>query len=317
MKKGFNNILKVARPLLTLFEYAVSVLIIAVTAHIVFGSNLQTWIITAISVVLAVSTYAIWYSDGVERGENTAKVFNTTLRFNTYAKKIRELQLQDKQREFCKMKNEQHRLDLIIEKLAEYELNLKDLTSYKEQSQIARESAIRKPKLKVGSLSIGKRLHYTDEEFIKMQHRYTPKQLKVLNWLSTHEIKFEKIVPKDLTKSTWKVKGIKPKNTEAKKLPSKLISKILWGVALGLLTASIAFTRKGAWTMNETIQVVTWAFSISFNIYTSVLTGYKSVTVDRFNYFTEKIELTTEFFGFIGQKVDDIEQELQNQLRQD
>ena len=109
----FKNAMRVARPLLTLLEYAVSVLVISVTAQVVFGNNLQTWIITAISVVLATTTYAIWYSDGVERAEKTAKVYNTTLRYNTYAKKIRELQVTKEQKEFCEKKNEQYAKELM------------------------------------------------------------------------------------------------------------------------------------------------------------------------------------------------------------
>lgn len=309
----FKSILKVVRPLLTIFEYAVSVLIIAVTAQIVFGNNLQTWIITLISIVLSVSTYAIWYSDGVDRGEQTAKVRNTTLRFNVYARKIRELQVQDKQREFCEKKNAQHRKDLIIEKLTEYELSLSDLTTYKEKLQKARVEAKIKPKRYLGGIITIKKVEYP-QDFVDFCKQFDKKQLKVLSVLASKEIKFDKIVPKDLTKSTWKVEGIKPINNESKKLPHNLISKVVWGVALGLITASIAFTKKGEWSMNETIQVVSWAFSISFNIYSSVVAGYKSVVVDRFNYFQEKIELTTEFFGFISQPLSDMESEIQDGL---
>ena len=309
----FKSILKVVRPLLTLFEYAVSVLIIAVTAQIVFGNNLQTWIITLISIVLSVSTYAIWYSDGVDRGEQTAKVYNTTLRFNIYARKIRELQVQEKQREFCEKKNAQHRQDLIIEKLTEYELSVADLVNYKDLLQKARVDAIIKPKWVIFGIKVGKVVQYP-QDFTDYCKKYDKKQLKVMRTLSSKEIKFEKIVPKDLTKSSWKVEGIKPINNEGKKLPHNLISKVVWGVVLGLITASIAFTKKGEWSMNETIQVVSWAFSISFNIYSSVVAGYKSVTIDRFNYYQEKIELTTEFFGFIGQSMETMEQEVQNGL---
>lgn len=312
----FKTILRVVRPLLTLLEFAVSVLIIAVTAQIVFGNKLETYLITIISVVLAVSTYAIWYSDGVDRGEQVPKVYNTALRFNTYARTIAQLQVPEKQREFCEKKNQEHAQDLLIAKLTEQDLSIRDLTSYKEELQKARVDAKIKARLTLGNLHLGEKVVYP-EEFINFCKKYDKKQLKLMHWLSSHTIKFAKLVPKDLTKATYTIKGIKPINTERKQLPIKLAGKVIWGVALGLLTASILFTKKGDWTINETIQVLSWAFSISLNIFTSILAGYRSVTVNRFNYYAEKIELNTEFFGFIGHDLHPIEADIQGRLKED
>ena len=312
----FKTILRVVRPLLTLLEFAVSVLIIAVTAQIVFGDKLETYLITIISIVLAVSTYIVWYSDGVDRGEQVPKVYNTALRFNTYARTIAQLQVPEKQREFCEKKNTEHAQDLLIAKLVEQDLYLSDLTSYKEELQKARVEAKIKPRVALGGLHLGKKVIYP-VEFENFCKRYDKKQLKLLKWLSCHTLKFEKLVPKDLTKATYTIKGIKPINTEMKKLPIRLVGKIIWGVVLGLLTASIIFTSKGDWTINETIQVLSWAFSISLNIFSSVVAGYKSVTVNRFNYYNEKIELNTEFFGFIGQDLHPIEADIQKRLKED
>lgn len=304
----YKNIMKVARPLLTIFEYALSVLIIAVTAQISFGNTLTTWIITAISVVLAVSTYAVWFTDGVDRAERLQSVYNTTLRFNVYARAISNMQVMDKQKEFCDKKNADFALELTISKLTEHELSLKDLETYKENLKKARIEAIIKPKWVLGKLKIGKTTDLGDEwrNYIK---QFSKKQLRLLAYLSEHAIKFDKLEPKDLTKSMSSKTAIKPKNTEHEHLPKTLLSKIIWGVALGLFTASIALMKKGAWTMNETIQVVSWAFSISYNIYASIKAGYKTVSVDRYNYYKDKNELCAEFFGFIGKTVEQIEQD--------
>lgn len=298
--------MKVARPLLTIFEYALSVLIILVTAQVTFGNTLTTWIITAISVVLAVSTYAVWFTDGVERAEKLQSVYNTTLRFNTYARAISNMQVMDQQKEFCKKKNEEYAKELLISKLAEQELSLENLNEYKENIKKARVGAISKPKWVFGKIKIGKQVELGDEwnKYIK---QFSKKQIKLMAYLSEHSIKFQKLTPKDLTKSMKAQKELKPINTEHEHLPKTLVSKIIWGVALGLFTASIGLTRKGAWTMNETIQVVSWAFSISYNIYASIKAGYKTVSVDRYNYFKDKNELCAEFFGYIGKSVEDIE----------
>lgn len=314
----FTSIMKVVRPLLTLLEYAVSVLIIAVTAQVAFGSNLQTYIITAISIFLAVSTYAVWFMDGKERGERTDAVYNTTLRFHTYARAISNKQLMDKQKEFCLKKNEEHRLELIKARLSEYELKLDDLTEFKENLKEARSASIRAPKLKIGSIVL---LYKTEmgEKFALYCKKYTKAQLKVLRRLADRKIKCDTIEPKDLTSSiSTTIKSIKPTNKENKGLPLTLIGKIVWGVLLGIFTMSIVFTRKDHWTINETIQVVVWGFSISYNIYSSIVAGYKSVVIDRFNYYKAKIELCTEFFGFVDISPENIEKEehLQDKLHQ-
>ena len=315
-KERYKTVVKVSRPILTLFEFAISVFLIAATAQITLGNSLKSYLITGISIVLGVTTYLIWYTDGIERGESTTKVFNTSLRFHTYARTITNMQVVEQLKEFCKKKNEDYAKELVLAKLAEYTLSLKELEEYTEKLKNARLEAKTKPRIKIGALCIGKVIDYGDD-FNTYIKQFDKDQLKALNFLSSKTIYFKKLVPKDLTESGKARKGIKPENLEHKDLPFTLISKIVWGIALGVLTAYIVFTRNDAWTTNETIQVLMWAFSISYNVYTSVRAGYKAVTVDRYNYFKDKNELCVDFFGFIGKSVDDIEKEskLQEQLK--
>ena len=74
------------------------------------------------------------------------------------------------------------------------------------------------------------------------------------------------------------------------------------------------FTKKGEWTINETIQVISWAFSISMNIYTSIRSGYKAVTINRYQYYKAKNEICLEYFAFAGKKIEDVEQDLEGQM---
>lgn len=313
----YKNILRVARPILTIFEYAISVLLIAVTAQITLGNSLKSYLITAISIVLGITTYIIWYSDGVDRGEATTSVYNTTLRFHTYARTITNMQVKAKLVEFCNQKNEEFERELILSKLAQFTLSFEELTSYKEKLKEARGKAIIKPKVKIFSLGFGKK-EELGEDFIHFCKQFDKQQLKCLNELASRSIKFDKLEPKDLTEAISGRRRIKPKNEEHKHLPSTLISKIVWGVVLGVFTAYIALSKKDAWTTNETIQVLMWAFSISYNIYTSVRAGYKSVVVDKYNYFKDKNELCADFFGFINKPISEVEAEsnLQAKLKQ-
>ena len=165
MKKQnqFKTALRVARPILTLFEYAISVLLIAVTAQLTFGNSLKSYIITAISIVLAITTYAVWYTDGIERGEATKEVYNTSLKFHTYARAITNLQVLSKLKEYCEKKNKEYEQEVVITKLAEYTLELNDLITYKENLKKARIGAIMRPKWQIGKLSIGHKLDLGEE----------------------------------------------------------------------------------------------------------------------------------------------------------
>lgn len=311
-----KNIARVLRPVLTAIEYAIAVLIVAVSTQIIFGNNLQTWVLTIISIILTVFTLIVWYSDGVDRGEQVPRVYNTTLRYYTYARAILKLQDFDKIRDFCIKKNTEYEEELLGAKLGEYELTIQNLIDYKEKAKIARETAERKPRAKIGNILIGKRLHYTDEGFINLRHRYTKKQLKILERYSEKKIRFKQLKPKDIIRANTRTNKLVPVNTEKAVLPSKIISKIIWGAGMGLFTASVVFTRKGEWTINETIQVISWAFSISLNIFLSIRLGYRSVTKNRYEYYKDKNELCAEFFAFVDKSIDDIERDgnLQDKL---
>ena len=310
-----KNIARVLRPILTAIEYAIAVLIVAVSTQFIFGNKLETWLITVISIALAVFTSIIWYSDGVDRGENVVSVFNTTLRFHTYAREILNLQDFDKLREFCVKKNEEYERDLLSAKLGEYELSLQNLSDYREAWKKARETGEIKPKFKVGHIYIGKRVHYTDENFVNLRKSYSDKQRKVLEYYAEHKIKFKHIEVKDIVRSSDKVDKLVPTNTEKSVLPSRIVSKIIWGAGLGIFTASVIFTRKGDWTINETIQVILWAFSISMNIYTSIRAGFKSVTINRYQYYKAKNEICLEYFAFIHHDTNEVENKLAPMLK--
>ena len=310
-----KSIARVLRPVLTAIEYAIAVLIVAVSTQIIFGNSLQTWVITVVSICLAVFTSIIWYSDGVDRGEQVPSVFNTTLIYYNYSRAILGLQDFDKLRDFCMKENEEYERELLSAKLGEYELSLQNLIDYKEMAKKARETAERKPKVKIGSILIGKRLRYTDEEFIKLRHRYTPEQLKILEKYSERKIKFKHLQVKDIIRANDKTESLVPTNTERQVLPSRIISKIIWGTVLGLFTAGVVFTKKGEWTINETIQVISWAFSISMNIYTSIRAGFKSVTINRYQYYKAKNEICMRYFAFINYDTTKIENDIESQLK--
>lgn len=309
-KNQMQTIARVLRPILTAIEYAIAVLIVAVSTQIIFGNTLQTWIITTISICLAVFTSIIWYSDGVDRGEQIPSVYNTTLTYFTYARYILGLQDFESLRDFCSKKNADYELELLTLKLSEYELTIATLNKFKELREKARETA------KIGlKWHCIKTIIYTDEEYLTFCKRYNDKQVKIMETYADKKIRFKHLQVKDITRANDSTRELVPTNTERQVLPTRIVSKIIWGTILGLFTASVVFARKGDWTINETIQVISWAFSISLNIYTSIRAGYKSVTINRYQYYKAKNEICAEYFAYKQVKMEDVDKNLEGLLK--
>lgn len=305
LKDRKGELVKFLRPILTIIEYAIAILVIAVSADLTFGDRLTTWLFTLISIALSVFTSIIWLPNGVERAERTQKVYNTTLRYNTYANYIVKAKLFDEVRAFCVKRNQEYEEELLTHNLAEYLLKIDNLSKYIELKKIALKTAKIKPN--------GKVVEYTDKDFLDYISTFEKKQIEVLEYYSKHKIKFDPLTADDILKG-HKTKGeLKPKNNEGKRISSRYIGKIVWGVVLGVFTASFIFTKK-SWSINETIQIVTWGFSILMNIYTSINCGYQSVFVDRYNYFKEKNERCVEFFKYVDISVDAVENDIQQLL---
>lgn len=305
LKERKDEIVKFLRPVLTAIEYAIAILVIAVSTELTFGDKLTTWLYTLISIALSVFTSIIWLPSGVEMAERTQKVFNTTLRYNTYANYIVNNQLFDEVRSFCLWRNDEFEKELLTHKLGEYLLKLDNLNKYVELKKNALKTAKIKPN--------GKVLEYTDKEFLEYRSSFEKKQIDILEYYSSNKIKFEHLIADDLLKGHKTKSHLKPINNEGKSVANRYVSKIIWGVVLGVFTASFIFTKK-SWSINETIQVLTWGFSILLNIYTSINAGFKSVNIDRYNYYKEKNERCVEFFKYVQIKVQDVEADIRDQL---
>lgn len=293
-------IIRFLRPVLTVIIYAIAVLLVAVTVQITIGRTTDTWVVIAISIVLSISTNAIWSPSGVERAEKTQKVFNTSLKYHTYANYIINNQLFDELRDFCVWRNDEFEKELLTHKMGEYLLKYSDLMKYIELKRNALKTAKLKPN--------GNVLEYTDKEFIDFASKFNKKQKRVLEYYSAHQIKFEPITSDDLTKG-HKTKGsLKPKNTEEIKRGSRYISKITWGIGLGALTVGAIFYMKDGFGMNEVIQIVMWLFSIIMNVFTSWWSGYQSVTINRYEYLKDKNERCAEFFKYAKIEMSKVEE---------
>lgn len=300
------SIIKFLRPVLTAIMYAIAALIVGVTVEITIGRSDKTWIIIIISIVLSISTNMIWSQSGVEKAEKTKKVYNTSMRYHTYANYIMMNQLLSELREFCIWRNNEFEKELLIYKMGEYLLKYSDLTKYIELKQKALKTAILKPN--------GDVLEYKDEEFLGFISQFNKKQKKALDYYSEHKIKFRPLVSDDLTEMHKVKSRLKPMNREFQKRGFRYVGKILWGVGLGILSVGAYFYLKEDFGRNEIIQLLVWLFCLLLNVFTSWNSGYKSVSINRYEYIKEKNERCAEFFKYANVDIQKIEEGLQNKL---
>lgn len=297
------TIIKVLRPILTILIYAIAVLLVAVSVELTFGRSTSTWVIIIITIILSISTNAVWSPSGVEKAEKTQKVFNTSLKYHTYANYIISNQLFDELRDFCKWRNEEFEKELLTHKMGEFLLKYDELMTYIELKKKALQTAKIKPNGKVEA--------YTDQEFLDFRAKFNKKQQLVLEYYSEHQIKFARITSDDLTKGHKTRGSLKPVNTEKIKRGSRYVTKIIWGIGLGVLSVGAIFYMKEDFGMNEVIQIVMWLFSIVMNVFTSYWSGYQSVINNRYDFLKDKNERCAEFFKYANIEMSKVEEGMQ------
>lgn len=286
---------------LTLIELALAILIISVTTQIIFGSSTKTLINTILSIILMAFTNIVWIPQGVEKAEKTAKVYNTTLRYNCRANYIINNHLFGKLKEFCVQRNEEYRIEKLTHKLGNYLIDYNEYIQYCE----LRKNALKTSKKKRG-ITI-----FTDKEFLEFRAKFTKKQKLILDYYAKNKVMYRKLKDKHLIIGHKASDGIVPINREKMIITIRIFGKVAWGLFLGLFSAYILFTKKDCWTINETIQVIIWAFSISMNVYTSIQSGYKSVYETRYEYYKDKNIRCAEFFAYCNIPIEEVEKNIQ------
>lgn len=286
---------------LTFIELALAVLIISVTTQIIFGNSNKTLINTILSIILMAFTNIVWMPQGIEKAEKTAKVYNTTLRYNCRANYIINNQLFKQLKEFCEYRNEEYRVEKLTHKLGNYLINYDEYIQYSEM----RKNALKTAKIKYGIVN------FTDKDFIEFRTKFTKKQKLILDYYSSHKIAYRKLKDKHLILGHKASDGLVPVNKEKFSLFIRIVGKVIWGLFVGLFSAYILFTKKDSWSVNETIQVIMWTFSISMNVYTSIRSGFKAVYETRYEYYKDKNLRCAEFFAYCNIPIEDVEKNIQ------
>jgi len=258
--------------------------ILATVFTFVFQINDYFWTITLVGIAVMIITNRIWLPTGIEKGLAEKKIINNTKIYNNRADYIATNQKFMELEAFCKYKNEKQKKDLIIDILAKVTLDYWVYEKYIDSKS-------------------------QDDNFKSYITKLSVKQIKTLERLKTKEVKFEKLTPKQITIGKSATKGIVPHNKEGMYRNILLIGKIIWGIVLGCFMAFIIISPT-EFGIAQVVQCAVWFFSIIYNVWASIYSGKKSITVYRNNYMIEQAELCAEFFSYIKIPMNEVDKEV-------
>lgn len=293
-----KRIRRILTPIITVLMWMAVFTLTTLTINLVFGHDENIWLITLISTALMTLTTLLWMPTGIELGEKVAKVHNNTKIYENRANYIVENQMFKEAEQFCEEKNKQFEKELKTKRLAKLLITYNDFEKYENlyKKQIAK-NCLKKDK----------------EEFETFKETFNEKQIKVMEKIITKGINFSHLTVDDLIKFHDTKGRLKPKNTEYMTRNLRLVVKIVWGIMLGIGTVGL-IVKANTFGWEQVLQLVLWTLSIVSNLFTSVWTAYKSVTVNRNNYLIEKNDKCAEFFAFCGKKTTDIDNTIADKL---
>lgn len=279
---------KVIAPILTSIIFGV----IACAMFVVFDktnridSNFITT--TLLGTTLTLLTTLIWHPQGVENGKSNIAYKNVVKQYNTRAEYIVSNQLIAKCKEFCELENEKFATKLIKDKLSKACLDLTIFESYKKKCD-------------------GVEL---DEDTVKRLQSLTRKQEKVLRKLRDSKPRFAPLRVEDLLRMKKFTKRIKPIHQERLYKTILYTSKVLWSICSFAILAFVTVSLDTTSVFAKLFQMAVWLLIVGFNIFTSLNSGNKSITVFRKN---DLIELSTncaKFFEWVGISLQEVEKDL-------
>ena len=296
-----KRIRQILTPIITALLWLAVIGITTLSINLVFGNDENVFIVSLISTVLMTLTTILWMPKGIELGENTSKVYNNTTIYQNRANYIVDNQMFKKVDEFCEIKNAEFEKQLKTKKLAKVLVAYNDFEKFEE---------LYKQNL---SANCSEELK---QKFIEFKKTFTDKQNKVMEKIAKKGVNFAHLTTDDLIKFHDTKDRLRPKNTETFTRGIRLAVKIVWGILLGLVTVGL-IVKANTFGWEQALQLVLWSVSILTNIFTSIYTSFRSVTINRNNYLIEKNDRCAEFFAYCGFKVTDIDSSVADKLKKD
>ncbi len=277
--KKISNILA---PILTaiVFGIVVTVMFTQISGTNRIDTNFV--VTTLIGTALTVLTTLVWFPVGVENGKSQKNFQAISLQYNKRADYIINKQLQGELSGFCENENKKFAIRLLKEKLSKVCLTIDCFEKYKKYC-------------------VGLEVDEDEkvcEEFKKQVEKLSKKQRKVLDKLRTHKIKFKQLTPEHILKVKNKFNRIVPLDSE--KIFKSVIwgSKLIWSLCSFAVLAFIVVNPDTTSWLSKLFQLGVWAGIISFNIYSSLNNGNKSITEYRKNYLLMLSTKCAQFFEY-------------------
>ena len=191
----------------------------------------------------------------------------------------------DKLKEFCDYKNRELQKEIITELLSTQVIEYRVYELYINKNKTEEE----------------------EKEYQKMWANLTPKQQKLVEKLSTKQVRYEKLVPRNITIGKANKHSIVNHNREGVYKITRLLTKSVWGVFTTCFTYFVVITPNEEFGIPQVVMITMWFFTFLMAIYTAIRTGYKAVAVHQHRYNLEQAELCAEFLKFADKDLSEVD----------
>lgn len=295
---------KIIAPIITAVIFGIIATMMFTTIDVANKIDANFWTTTLIGTALTILTTLIWFPVGADNGKNQQNFKTVSAQYNRRADYIINNQLQGKLNNFCEEENKKFELKLLKNKLSEVCLTLDFFEKYKK-------------------FTIGLDIFEDkkdEEEFKKEIAKLTKKQIKVLEYLKDHKLKFKALTPGHILKAKNKTNRIVPVDSEKVFKTIIWTGKVLWSLCSFAVLAFIVVNPNTTSWLSKVFQLGIWACIIGFNIYSSLNNGTKSIVEYRKNDLLLLSNKCAEFFEYVNipisvvDKVEDSEYEQAEEL---
>ncbi len=290
---------KIIAPIITAVIFGIIATMMFTTIDVANKIDANFWTTTLIGTALTVLTTLIWFPVGADNGKNQQNFKTVSSQYNRRADYIINNQLQGKLNNFCEEENKKFELKLLKNKLNTVCLTLEFFEKYK--------------KFTVGLDIFEDKKE--EEEFKKEIAKLTKKQIRVLEYLKDHKLKFKSLTPGHILKAKNKTNRIVPIDSEKVFKTIIWTGKVLWSLCSFAVLAFIVVNPNTTSWLSKVFQLGIWACIIGFNIYSSLNNGTKSIVEYRKNDLLLLSNKCAEFFEYVNipisvvDKVEDSEYE--------
>lgn len=256
-------------------EILTGLIVIALLSYLFVGIGIKEklddefWTLFGIGFIIMIAITSIWYPNAKTRAKLKDKNFrNQQLEYSLLVDKVVKTNNFKGLKKFCDYASSQNKITKIENVLIRLNIDFDLFNKYKK-----------------------------DIRLIEKDTQLSDKQKKKLKKLIVNGVKYSKINSNKVTTAIDNVKECYDIKSQEKAYDVKtLTAKIITSILCTLGFAMIAFTGTG-FTLGKLAQILTWICLIAWNICQSIITGTKSISVFRADFYKKLRTFLEEFFA--------------------